>query len=505
MLFNSPIYIFLFLPLVLALYFIFNRLGLPSAAKIWLVLASLFFYGYWELRYVWLIVASIGVNFLVAQAIQRLGSVHVRPSRAKKGSRLLLHFGVGFNICLLGYFKYADFFIDNINFLFGSQLVLLQLVLPLAISFFTFQQVAYLVDCYRGKAKEYDFLNYCLFVTFFPQLISGPIVHHSEMMPQFSDNQRWKLNWRNVSMGTFVFSIGLFKKVFIADSFSVWVNAGFDNPVALSFFGAWGTALSYSLQIYYDFSGYTDMAIGAALMFNIRLPVNFNSPYKAQNIQEFWRRWHVTLSRWLRDYIYIPLGGNRHGVTRSMVFVAITFLLGGLWHGAAWTFVIWGAIHGSAMIVTRIWKSLGFQMHSFVGWALTISLVTVALVFFRASDIDQAIIVLRAMSGLNGIAISADFTNWMAINSLDPRSWLLHVSPGTPASSFKNLIYLFIFWGVVLIPPNSMQMVGLVRYNGPMGFRANYRFAVFTGIIFGIAIIQLFTDRNPTEFLYYQF
>jgi alginate O-acetyltransferase complex protein AlgI len=505
MLFNSAVYIFLFLPLVVALYFILNRLGMSSAAKIWLVLASLFFYGYWELRYIWLIVVSIGVNFLVAQAIQRPGSVSGHETGMKRRRRLLLYVGIGFNICLLGYFKYADFFIDNVNLLFGSRLALLQLVLPLAISFFTFQQVAYLVDCYRGKAKEYDFLNYCLFVTFFPQLISGPIVHHSEMMPQFSDNQRWKLDWHNVSMGAFVFSIGLFKKVFIADSFSVWVNAGFDDPVALSFFCAWGTALSYSLQIYYDFSGYTDMAIGAALMFNIRLPVNFNSPYKAQNIQEFWRRWHVTLSRWLRDYIYIPLGGNRYGFARSMVFVAITFLIGGLWHGAAWTFLIWGAIHGFAMIVMRIWRSLGLQMHSFFGWALTITLVTVALVFFRASDTDQAIIVVRAMSGLNGFTISADFMNWIAINGLDPRSWLSHVLPGTPASSFKNLVYLLIFWGVVLIPPNSMQMVGFVHYSGLMSFRANYRLAVFTGIIFGIAVIQLFTDQNPTEFLYYQF
>lgn len=231
--------------------------------------------------------------------------------------KTILIFGIVFNLSLLGYFKYTDFFLSNFNGIFGADIPLMHIALPLAISFFTFQQIAYLVDSYRNETKEYDFLNYALFVTFFPQLIAGPIVHHKEMMPQFASTWNKVKNYKNIALGIFIFSIGLFKKVVIADTFAVWATNGFDKAEVLTFFEAWATSLSYTFQLYFDFSGYTDMAIGAALLFNIKLPINFNSPYKATNIQDFWRRWHITLSRFLRDYVYIPLGGNRHGKLKN--------------------------------------------------------------------------------------------------------------------------------------------------------------------------------------------
>ena len=271
-------------------------------------------------------------------------------------SKPLLIFGIIANVALLGYFKYADFFIENVNSLFGTNIDLLNLALPLAISFFTFQQIAYLVDSYRKETKEYSFLNYALFVTFFPQLIAGPIVHHKEMMPQFENKWNLVKKYKNIALGLFIFSIGLFKKVVIADTFAIWATNGFDNATTLNLFEAWATSLSYTFQLYFDFSGYTDMAIGIALLFNIKLPINFNSPYKALNIQDFWRRWHITLGRFLRDYIYIPLGGNRTGKFRNYLNLLITFLIAGIWHGASWMFVFWGFLHGVAMVVHRAWK-----------------------------------------------------------------------------------------------------------------------------------------------------
>ena len=254
----------------------------------------------------------------------------------------VLTIGIVANLLLLGYFKYSDFFITNINSVLNTDMSLLHLALPLAISFFTFQQISYLVDSYRKETHEYDFLNYALFVTFFPQLIAGPIVHHKEMMPQFANVRNKVKNYRNIAIGLFIFSIGLFKKVVIADTFALWATAGFDNAEVLTLLEAWATSLSYTFQLYFDFSGYTDMAIGIALLFNIKLPINFNSPYKALDIQDFWRRWHMTLSRFLKDYIYIPLGGSRKGNYRTYTNLMGTFIIGGLWHGAGWTFVFWG-------------------------------------------------------------------------------------------------------------------------------------------------------------------
>lgn len=302
MLFNSYEFIFLFLPVAFFGYFLLNKFDKHVLSKCFLVGCSLVFYSVFNVLYLPLILGSMAFNYAVSLKFN-----------AVKNKKLLLIFGISSNIAMLGYFKYSDFFIENFNFAFSTNISPLNLVLPLAISFFTFQQIAFLVDSYKGEIKEQNVLNYALFVTFFPQLIAGPIVHHKEMMPQFADKKNYKIDYFNVVAGIFIFSIGLFKKVVIADSLAVWANAGFSSTLALNFFEAWLTALSYTFELYFDFSGYADMAIGLGLMFNIHLPQNFNSPYKATNIQDFWRRWHMTLSRFLRDYVYIPLGGNRAG------------------------------------------------------------------------------------------------------------------------------------------------------------------------------------------------
>ena len=396
MLFNSYEFIFIFLPVIFIGYFYLTSKRLIIGSKAWLVGGSFFFYSYWNPIYLPLILLSIFVNYAIGGSFNK---------NTKINKKTILIIGILFNVGLLAYFKYTDFFLENWNGIFGSNIPLPHIALPLAISFFTFQQIAYLVDSYKGETKEYDLLNYMLFVTFFPQLIAGPIVHHKEMMPQFSSKWNLVKNYKNIALGLFVFSIGLFKKVVIADTFAFWATNGFDNAVLLTFFEAWATSLSYTFQLYFDFSGYTDMAIGAALLFNIKLPMNFNSPYKALDIQDFWRRWHMTLSRFLRDYVYIPLGGNRVSKYRNYINLFTVFLIGGLWHGAGWTFVIWGALHGIAIVVHRIWQELNLKMNKVLAWIITFNFVNIAWVFFRAKDMESAEKVLSGMFGADGVMV----------------------------------------------------------------------------------------------------
>lgn len=333
MLFNSHVFIFGFLPIVFIVYFIFRKIDLVAGAKIWLVFSSLFFYSWWNPVYLPILLGSIITNFLFGKTIEKVSY-----------KKIILTIGIIFNVALLGYFKYVDFFIANVNMIFETNFSLLHVALPLAISFFTFQQIAYLVDTYKGEAKKYSFLNYALFVTFFPQLIAGPIVHHKEMMPQFETLSARFVRAKNVVLGSFIFFIGLFKKTVIADTFAIYASDGFGRPETLTLIEGWIVSLSYSFQIYFDFSAYSDMAIGLALLFNIKLPINFNSPYKALNIQDFWRRWHMTLGRFLTKYIYIPLGGNRISESRTLFNIMIVFGISGFWHGAGWTFVVWGLL-----------------------------------------------------------------------------------------------------------------------------------------------------------------
>lgn len=460
------------------------------AAKAWLVFASLFFYSYWNPIYLPIILSSMLVNYAIGTALSG------QPKNNRKGLKIslqtILVLGLSANLGLLGYFKYADFLIHTTNEISGATFPTLNLVLPLAISFFTFQQIAYLIDSYRRETREYDFLNYCLFVTFFPQLIAGPIVHHKEMMPQFSRLKNTFFNYRNLSAGLMVFAVGLFKKVMIADSFAGWATAGFDQTQTLYFFEAWAASLSYTFQIYFDFSGYTDMAIGSALMFNIQLPLNFNSPYKSLNIQDFWRRWHMTLSRWLRDYLYISLGGNRHGNGRTNLNLFLTFLLGGLWHGAGWTFILWGAMHGTGATVHKFWQSLGLRVPKQLSWFITFIFIHCTWVFFRASNFSDAIKVYKGMFGFSGLVLPEELQGVITSMGLEGLTFGKALA-GIGGSD--HTVFMLLIWGsIAIFALNTMEI--------KERFKPNKSFMAFVIIILITSVINL---TKMTQFLYFNF
>ena len=470
MLFNSYEFIFAFLPITFFIYFYLNSKRLIIVAKGFLVFASLFFYSWWNIVYLPLILSSILFNYIIGTTLSKSSEDNKIGLNKTFSKKSILTFGIVCNVALLGYFKYTNFFLENFNGIFGSNIPLQHIILPLGISFFTFTQIAFLVDSYRNEVKEYDLVRYMLFVTYFPHLLAGPILHHKEMMPQFANLKNSVINYRNVAVGLFIFSIGLFKKVVIADTFAVWANAGFDTATTLNLIEAWATSLSYTFQLYFDFSGYTDMAIGVSLMFNVKLPVNFNSPYKALNIQDFWRRWHMTLSRFLRDYIYIPLGGNKKSPSRTYVNLLATFVIGGFWHGAGWTFIFWGFLHGMALIIHRVWSTLGFKMWSWLAWFITFNFVNVAWVFFRAKEWDDAVRVLKGMIGLCGLGIKSIVI-------------------------YKFLIVgLFFILLVSLFTKNSIEQV--------KNFKTDIKTVVFISLLFSISMIFL---TRVSEFLYFNF
>lgn len=493
MLFNSYEFIFIFLPTVVVGYFLLLSKRIVSGAKLWLVAASLLFYSWWNPHYLPLILGSILVNYFLGSRLSILHT-HAVEKEGWWGSRakILLMFGLALNLLLLGYFKYVDFFIENVNGLFGTHWQLLNVALPLAISFFTFQQIAYLVDSYKGQTKEYNLANYMLFVTFFPQLVAGPIVHHKEMMPQFASSWNLVKKYRNIAAGFFIFTIGLFKKVVLADSFSQWANAGFNSEATLNFFEAWVTSLSYTFQLYFDFSGYTDMAIGIALLFNIKLPANFNSPYKAKNIQEFWHRWHITLSHFLRDYVYIPLGGNRKGDNRTFLNVFMTFILGGLWHGASWMFVLWGGLHGLALIFHRVWTNSGRVMSNWLGLLITFNFINITWIFFRAEDISSAVRVLKGMLGIHGFVLPHVLEGklfFLSEHGFKFGGWLYNVN-----GNLSTLLYIMVGFLIVFLLKNSQEMTSRMEANNIE--------------LFGVLIAffcSFITLGMPSDFLYFNF
>lgn len=392
MLFNSKIYLFIFLPFVVMGYFYITRFFKSNKINLlWLALSGFLFYASWSVKFILLVVISIIVNYAFGRLIDSKPS-----SRSLSARSGLLTAGILFNLILLGYFKYTNFFIENANQILSHPLPIQKIILPLGISFFTFTQIAYLVDSYKGKVRNDSLLNYTLFVNFFPHLLAGPIIHHQEMMNQFANQNNRYINWENCYQGMSLFVIGLFKKVIIADYIGLEVNQLYNSPF-LDFWQAWAASLSYSVQLYFDFSGYSDMALGSALLFNIKLPINFNSPYQAHSIQDFWQRWHMTLSRFLRDYVYIPLGGNRKGRLPTYFNLFTTFLLGGFWHGAGWTYIIWGFLHGIASIVHKWWQSMGFSLNKFFAMGMTFMFVNIAWVFFRAGSVVQAMNILSNM------------------------------------------------------------------------------------------------------------
>src|SRR6266481_5137348 len=402
MLFNSPVFLFLFLPATVAAYIAVRQLLGPRAVLALLLVASIFFYGWWNPVYVPLLLGLALFNFLVAR-----GLTAYRQMGRGDWVSLLLTFGIVVDLAVLGYFKYTDFFIETANTLFKTNFILQHILLPLGISFFTFQKIAYLVDASRGEVEKHDFLEYCFFVMFFPQLLAGPITHHSEIFSQIKGPWAFAVKPSNFTLGVTIFVIGLFKKVVLADHFAPLVSPAYEAAAAgepLDFFLAWQAAISFKFQLYFDFSGYSEMALGAARLFGIQLPLNFNSPYRALNVVDFWRRWHMTLSRWLRDYVYIPLGGSRCSTGRLYFNLMVTLALSGLWHGAAWHFVLWGSLQGGAMVVNHAWRQVWRPIN--LWWSHTVArLVTffalgLILVIYRSPSLEVAGHIYRGMFNL---------------------------------------------------------------------------------------------------------
>lgn len=493
MLFNSYAFIFLYLPVVLVGFFQLARISHRYAAG-WLALSSLFFYGYWNPAYIGLLLGSIICNYTFGTWIAK---------SAGSGGRNwhLLIVAIGANLGLLGYYKYANFFLSSVNTLSGSQWSMGNIILPLGISFFTFTQIAFLVDTYQGKVKEYNFIHYVLFVTFFPHLIAGPVLHHKEMMPQFAYSATYRIDWNKVATGLMLFTLGLCKKTLLADALAPYVSAVFNGVqhgttvgILPTAYEAWAGALAYTLQIYFDFSGYTDMALGIALMFGIHLPVNFNSPYKSSSIIEFWRRWHMTLSRFLRDYLYIPLGGNRHGEPRRYLNLMVTMLLGGLWHGAGWTFVLWGGLHGVYLTINHLWRDFVVErlpvrlpsfLAAFFGIVLTFIGVVTAWVLFRSADMAQATTMLKAMYGI-------------AARPITPEEVLhgqLLLVTDMSGRDLARLLALSLAW--VWLFPNSSRLRFL---------RRGYALAVGQAVaVFSLLYLGIDQFGSYSPFLYFQF
>lgn len=392
MLFNSYIFILCFLPVCILGYFFLNHRGRPGLAQVFLLGMSLWFYGYFNPGYLVIMLGSILVNYGAAWLMKK--------NQARKLRKGILVFALLANLAVLFYFKYYDFFITNINQLFGADFALLRVVLPLGISFFTFQQISFVIDAYRGEVSQYNFAQYASFVAYFPQLIAGPIVTHDELIPQFLDKSKKRFDWDHFSAGIYLFALGLGKKVLIADMFGVAANWGFGNVEALDSTNAALAVLSYTFQVYFDFSGYCDMAIGLGKMMNIDLPVNFDSPYKAVTLTEFWTRWHKTLTRFFTKYIYIPLGGNRRGKLITYRNILIVYLVSGLWHGANWTFILWGCLHGIGSVLTRAFQKQIDRLPRWLCWLMTFLFLNVTWIFFRADSVADGVAILQSIAAL---------------------------------------------------------------------------------------------------------
>lgn len=481
MVFSSFGFVFSFLPLVLLGYYLLSWLIkdmplLRRCQNLLLIFASLVFYGWFDPSYLWIIMASILVNYALA-----LGMRSRRDSKPIKKALLIL--GIVFNVAMIGWFKYYDFFAENINFLFHTDIALKHLLLPLGISFFTFQQLSFLVSVYKEEEQVEDFINYCVFVLFFPQLVAGPIVLYSEMVPQFKDSPRCRFNSHNMASGIYIFCIGLFKKAVLADTLALFVNNGFAQE-SLGFLPALAVVLGYALQIYFDFSGYSDMAVGLGRMFNIDIPFNFLSPYKSESFTELWRRWHITLGRALSSYIYKPLGGSRKGLSRTCINLMLTFLISGLWHGAAWTFIIWGLGHGAFTVLERC---LGEKLNKIPHPLRVLScflFCSLLWVVFRVESFQQAGMVYEGMLGLNGLGYSQ-----IAALAMDNT---------INFPTIVDAVYIFGMVGVLLwvvfTRDNSRDM--LLRFK-PCG-----RTLGFTALLFCLALIHL---SRESIFIYFNF
>ena len=504
MLFHSPEFVFGFLPITLAGFFLVARLG-RELALAWLTLASLVFYGWTNPAWLPVIAGSIAFNYAAGREISSRAWAAARGHPTALSAGLMLAIVVGANLVVLGYFKYAAFFWNSLIAMRVGELSWRGPELPLGISFFTFTQIAFLIDAWRRQAEDRDFVRYGLFVTYYPHLVAGPILHHSEMMPQFARPDVFRFDAGRLADGTVIFVLGLFKKTVLADAFGGYAAPAFAAAATqpVGFFESWSAALSYTLQIYFDFSGYSDMAIGLGLMIGVRLPMNFDSPYKARDIADFWRRWHMTLSRFLREYLYIPLGGNRRGATRQQINLMLTMLLGGLWHGAGWNFVVWGGLHGVYLMAFHAWRRARERVpprparwaaaQRPLSWLLTFLAVVIAWVFFRAPDLPSALAIFAGMAGVNGAVLPDQLL------AIVPA--LAHVAQGVGKvplladGSVMGAVEMFAMLGagmaIVLLAPNVAQL------------RPRWRYALMLPC--AALALQRVIYGAPSEFLYFRF
>ena len=509
MLFNSIGFLFFYLPVTILAFFLIHRAFGVAQATVSLVIASLCFYGFWNPKFLLLLVASITFNYLLA--------VRLIKTPAGTSNNILFCLGVLLNLTPLFFFKYFDFVITNVNALMSTSITLLDLTLPLAISFFTFQQIAFLNDVRRGALQAIPLIRYSLFVVFFPQLIAGPIVKYSDVENQFKNSRFGQFLSEDCASGVALFALGLAKKILIADQLATFADPVFANTssgITPEFFEAWIATLAFTFQIYFDFSGYCDMAMGLALIFGIRLPVNFNSPYQAVSIIEFWRRWHMTLSRFLRDHVYIPLGGNRFGITYQIRNIFIVMLVAGIWHGAGWTFIAWGCLHGILIIANHIARRLSplpshyykvnFLQRPF-SWAFTFLTVTFSWVFFRANSISDALSICGSMLGLNGISVSPRIANKLPmeistggfLHIAVERAWLGVVT-------LEALPLIVIALSLCLMPSNNAQLFNFLVDNRVRLFPMNIPTGFIIGLLFCICVVFI-TARATSNFLYFQF
>lgn len=515
MLFNSIQYLLLFLPLSWLGFHFLGRRHFTRGQLLWLVACSLFFYASWNPVFVTLIVGSVSGNFIFGRLIGQ--------SKSARSSKTLLTLGVTFNLALLAYFKYTGFFIENLNLLASTLIPIPEITLPLAISFFTFQQIAYLVDVHRDEAKDYSFIHYCLFVTFFPQLVAGPIVHHKEMMPQFDTPASGGAGLENIQVGITIIILGLFKKIILADNLALFANPLFlqaESGAGLSLTEAWVAVGAFTGQIYFDFSGYTDIAIGSARLFGIKLPENFYSPYKSTSIIEFWRRWHITLSRFLRDYLYISLGGNRRGSFKRYRNLLLTMLLGGLWHGANWNFVIWGALHGTYLVLNHFWRYLCGRFNIGTGESgvlartvyqtITLLAVMLAWVFFRAETTAGATVVITALTNFSDLGLDPAYIN--SLFTGQPAFGLIHANLPGVSQAAVAMTFLILALLICLVAPNTQQFMAnyqpaLVVTKWPVTtarllWRPCAKYAVAFAALFYLALLGI---GSASEFIYFQF
>ena len=493
MLFNSQIFVFVFLPVMLIGYYGLHKLKIHKGAKILLLLGSLYFYAYYNLRYTVLLVCGIFGNYLLYRILMALRSDDQKQQVMRKVIAIL---GVSANLLLIFYYKYFNFFITNVNRVFATNVGLRDIILPLGISFFTFQQISFIVDSYRKETGQYSLLDYGVFISFFPQLVAGPIVLHQEMIPQLGREERWHLDVERMAVGLRYFVIGLFKKTMIADRFGNVVTLGYTNLVGWNTWEAAFIILSYTLQIYFDFSGYSDMAIGLGKIFGLDIPVNFNSPYKAVTIADFWKRWHMTMTNFFTKYVYIPLGGSRKGKIRTYVNILIVFSLSGLWHGAAWSFVLWGMMHGAALVFHRIFKRYIEKLPQVVTGFSTFVFVNIAGVLFRADSVWQARQMIRYL-----------FSGNITGGSLDLCYAFLG---GNLQLMFENMPYnTVLFDGIACAVTILGIAAGLILvFMGASSHQIanNRKIYRSEGIIWGIMfVLSIMTFTNVSTFLYFDF